>query len=405
MFAGFFLAGFEGTTGYNVHGEWIDQVSATQHDRFVDEDYVRLSRHGIRTVREAVRWPLIDAGRGRHDFTSLKPFVAAARRHGIGLIFDLFHFGYPQDADPFSEGFPIRFAEYAYAAARFVSAETDGVCCFTPVNEPSYFSWAAGEAGLFAPHQRGRGWELKVQMIRTAIRGMDAIRAACPSARFVNVDPICRVVAPSDREDLQEEADRFNRNVVFQGWDMLSGRLLPELGGSAGHLDIVGVNYYWTNQWEIGNAGVPLRRGDPRCARLRDLIRTVHDRYETDLMIAETAHIDEMRADWVREVAHEAAAACSEGVRLQGICFYPATSMPEWHARQDWTHMGFWDLDPREGVLHRIEYKPMIRALREARQYLDGTLLFEPGPAGDNADSGDGWSGVHRQCRDGSFVA
>ena len=31
MFRSFFLAGFEGSTGYNRHGEWFDQVTATGH--------------------------------------------------------------------------------------------------------------------------------------------------------------------------------------------------------------------------------------------------------------------------------------------------------------------------------------------------------------------------------------
>ena len=32
-FQSFFLAGFEGSTGINRHGQWFDQVEATQHDR------------------------------------------------------------------------------------------------------------------------------------------------------------------------------------------------------------------------------------------------------------------------------------------------------------------------------------------------------------------------------------
>ena len=39
MFRSFYLAGFECATGYNMHGEWIDQIAATEHDRHVDADY------------------------------------------------------------------------------------------------------------------------------------------------------------------------------------------------------------------------------------------------------------------------------------------------------------------------------------------------------------------------------
>jgi hypothetical protein len=152
VFRSFFLAGFEGTTGTNKHGEWIDQVAATQHDRFAHEDYARLREVGIRAAREAVRWPLVDRG-GRYDWSSVDPFVAAARAHEIDVIWDLFHFGYPADVDLFSDAFPRRFADYCFAAARHLSRDAAGPSWFTPVNEPSYLAWAGGEAGLFAPHR------------------------------------------------------------------------------------------------------------------------------------------------------------------------------------------------------------------------------------------------------------
>src|SRR6185436_7562054 len=196
-------------------------------------------------------WPVVDHGT-HFDFSSAEPFVQASREHGIEVIWDLFHYGYPKHVDLFSESFPEQFANYCHAAAEFIGRQTDGVCYFTPVNEPSFFSWAAGEVGRFAPHCKGRGFELKVCLCRAAIRGINAIRSALPGARIVNVDPLCHVVAPADRPDLAPAADSFNQNAVFQSWDMLAGRLMPELGGSREHLDVVGINYYWTNQWEFG---------------------------------------------------------------------------------------------------------------------------------------------------------
>src|SRR5205085_9068496 len=114
------LAGFESGTGYNAHCEWFDQIAATGHDRHADEDYRLLRAAGFRAAREAVRWPVVDVC-GRYDFSSVLPFIRAARRYEIDLIFDLFHFGYPPDVDLFSPDFAARFADYAYAAARFPS--------------------------------------------------------------------------------------------------------------------------------------------------------------------------------------------------------------------------------------------------------------------------------------------
>lgn len=373
MFSSFFLAGFESATGYNAQREWFDQIAATEHDLRADEDYKLLAGAGIRAAREGVRWPLVDLGRGRYDLSSLAPLVDAARRHGVELIYDLFHFGYPAGLDPFSDEFVERFADYCHAVARFVGARTAGACYFTPINEPSYFSWAAGDAGLFAPHARGRGWELKVNLARSGILGIDAIRAACASARIVNVDPVCRVVAPADDFELQREAEAFNRGAVMQTWDMLAGRLLPELGGSPSHLDIIGVNYYWTNQWEIGRAGLPLGDGDERRLPLREIVRGVCERYEgAQVLVTETGHVGEMRVPWLRELAAECEAMLTEGLPLRGVCLYPVLGMPEWHDRRAWARMGLWDLHAGDGGgLRRVPYETMHEALRDAQSRLE----------------------------------
>jgi hypothetical protein len=363
MFRSFFLAGFECATGYNMHGEWIDQIAATEHDLHVDADYGRLADVGIRGVREAIRWPLVDRV-GSYDFSSVDPFVRAARDHGFDVIWDLFHYGYPSDLDPFSERFAQRFAEYCGAAARYVVDRMDGRCYFTPINEPSYLAWAAGEVGRFAPHAHGRAADLKMSLARAAIRGIDAIRAVCPDARIVNVDPICRVVVAGDASNDVERARRFNEEHVFEFWDMVIGRVKPELGGSPRHLDIVGLNYYWTNQWQLGLEGVPLADDDPRRVPLAELVKKAWRRYGCEIVITETSALGEARAPWVHELSTMAEKLLAEGVPLGGICLYPILGMPEWHARETWTRMGLWDLQREQNVLRRKACAPMMDALR-----------------------------------------
>lgn len=370
LFRSFFFAGFEGTTGYNAHREWIDQIAATEHDRHADDDYRRLAAAGLLAAREAVRWPLVDR-RGRYDFRSVLPFLAASRRHRIEVIWDLFHYGYPADLDPFGEEFVRRFADYCHAAARFIRGHQEGVCYFTPVNEPSFLAWAAGEVGRFAPYCFGRGAELKLALVRAAIAGIDAIRAAVPAARIVNVDPLCRVVPPADHLDPHADAEDFNQRAVFESWDMLAGRTLPELGGSRAHLDIIGINYYWTNQWEIGCEERPIALDDPRRLPLSDLVRGVWERYGGDILITETAHVDDMRPGWMRAMADECAKLLAAGVPLRGACLYPILGMPEWHNRSVWARMGLWDLAPGNGQLERHVNLPMLEALREAHGMLD----------------------------------
>jgi beta-glucosidase/6-phospho-beta-glucosidase/beta-galactosidase len=149
---------------------------------------------------------------------------------------------------------------------------------------------------------------------------------------------------------------------------MLCGRMLPELGGSREHLDIIGINYYWTNQWEHTRPGIPLRDDDPRRAPLRDLVRGVWERYGGELMISETSHRDEMRPVWLRELAVECEALLAEGVPLQGVCLYPILGMPEWHARSEWSRMGLWDLVEEGEMLRRVACRKSLAAFKEAQR-------------------------------------
>jgi hypothetical protein len=367
LFDSFFLAGFEGTTALNRHGDWIDQIAATEHDRHADEDYRRLREVGLLAARDSIRWPIVDQ-RGRCDFRSARPLVEASRRHGITVIWDLFHYGYPTDLDPFHDEFVKRFAGYCYEAARFVRAHQDGPCYFTPVNEPSFLAWAGGEVARFAPHRRGVGPDLKIALVRAAIAGINAIRAIVPDARIVNVDPICHVVPPRDHALAHADAHDFNHRAVFEAWDMLAGRVRPELGGSPAHLDIVGVNYYWTNQWEIGREEEPLAHDDPRRVSLARLLRRAWKRYGGDLLLTETAQVDDMRSFWIHTVADACEELLNDGVPIRGACLYPILGMPEWHEPDKWTRMGLWDLAPDGGTLQRQVYEPMLDALRAAQR-------------------------------------
>jgi beta-glucosidase/6-phospho-beta-glucosidase/beta-galactosidase len=365
LFRSFILAGFECATGYNARGDWIDLVAATHHDLHADADYARLREVGIHAAREAVRWPLVDKGGGRYDFTTLEPFLAAAQKHEIEVIWDLFHYGYPAHLDPFSAEFPHRFADYCHAAAQFISSQQTGPGYYTPVNEPSFFAWAAGDTGRFAPHATGRGPELKRALAAAAIQGINAIRAAAPAARIVNVDPLCHVAAPPGRPDLAETIRHFNEHVVWESWDMIAGRLHPELGGSRAHLDIVGVNYYWTNQWEWGRPTPPLAPDDARRVSLRALLQQVWRRYGGEVLLTETAHVDDMRPSWMNYVTSEATALLDEGFPLRGICLYPILGMTEWHEPGTWVRMGLWDLHPRGSpTLEREICAPLLEAMR-----------------------------------------
>jgi hypothetical protein len=230
------------------------------------------------------------------------------------------------------------------------------------------------------PYQTGRGFELKVQLIRASIAIMEAIWSVAPDARFVHVDPLVNVVAhPSHPQDAAAaEAYRLSQ---YQAWDMLAGRLWPGLGGREEFLDIIGVNYYPHNQWFYDIRGgarsyefEELHRENPCYRPLRNMLREVHERYRRPIIIAETGTEDEVRPDWFNYVYHEAAAALDDGIPLEGICLYPILNHPGWVDDRH-CHNGLWDYADDAG--NRQIYQPLAEELHKARKFFDKKLGLE----------------------------
>lgn len=368
LFRSFWLAGFESACHINRQGMRLDLMSATQHDRELEADYARVKELGFGAVRESVRWHLVDRGR-RLDFSTVRPMLEAAQRQGVQILWTLCHYGWPEDVALLSAGFVERFARYCGAMARLVSELDDAVPFYTPINEISFFAWAAGEKEYMYPFMHGRGGELKRQLVRAAVAGMEAILEVEPRARFIHVDPLIHVVTPRGRPDLARAA-ADQRASQFDAWDMLTGGLHPELGGRPCYLDVIGVNFYHANEWEYPDQRLRWEDTprDPRWIPLHRLLEEVHTRYGRPILISETSHFGAGRCRWLREVVQEASAARAAGVPLEGLCIYPIIDRPDWDDPTLWHNSGLWDLRQAEdGRLERVPCSEYLAELREAQ--------------------------------------
>ena len=346
IFSSFWMAGFESACHVNRYGQRLDMLAATQHDRFAEADYARLRQVGITSVRDTVRWHLVERRGGEFDFSSFDPMLAAARRQGLQIVWDLCHYGWPDGLDIFAPEFVDRFARFCAAVARHVREQSDEVPLYTPVNEISFFAWAAGEVGWFLPYGHGRGPELKRQLIRAAIAGIEAIRAVDRRARIVTVEPLIHVVPPRGEPDRHGAA--AYRTSQFEAWDMLAGRLAPELGGHERYLDVMGVNFYHDNQWEHpGGRKIAwhILPRDPRWVPFHQLFREAYERYRRPIFVGETSHVGSGRAEWLRELTDEIALAIEAGVPVEGVCLYPIIDRFEWDDPGHWHNSGLWDFD------------------------------------------------------------
>ncbi|WCJ64184.1 glycosyltransferase family 4 protein [Agrobacterium tumefaciens] len=332
LFKSFLQGGFECSTHRlrprenERNGRRLDLIAATGHDTNAAQDYRQLAQFGIRTVRDGFRWHLIDRA-GEYDWSSIRPMLRAARETDTQVIWDLLHYGWPDDLDIWSPRFVDRFAGYAGACARLVREESDNVPFYCPVNEISFFAWGGGDAAYLNPFATGRGFELKVQLARAAIAAMDAILSVDGRARFVHCDPVINVITDPSRQ-WEAGVAEGHRQSQFQGFDLIAGRMWPQIGGNERYLDIIGVNYYFNNQWIHG--GPPIDIGHPLYKPLSKILAETYARYGKPILIAETGTEAERRASWFQYVYDEAQVAMQSGVPLEGICLYPIVNHPGW---------------------------------------------------------------------------
>jgi hypothetical protein len=376
LFRSFWMGGFEGACHINRSGTRLDLIAATQHDVQAAADYRLVRAVGMATVRDGVRWPSVEHG-GSYDFSSFIPMLQAALAEEVQVIWTLCHYGWPDDLDVFSAAWVDRFARYCGAIARIVADHTDQVPLYSPINEISFLCWAAGDVGGFIhPHARERGNELKRQLVRGAAAGIEAIWNVDRRARIVHVDPVIKVFPRRDRPDLVAEALQYDQSQ-FEAWDMLSGRTEPQLGGRPEYLDVMGLNFYHSNQWEHG--GDRLRWEDePRDDRwvpLHQLLAGLYQRYQRPICLGETSHFGSGRARWVREIGNEIAAALRAGVPVEGVCLYPVIDRPDWEDANHWHNSGLFDLlHQPDGTLRRVLNEEYAGALCEAQATVTDAL-------------------------------
>jgi beta-glucosidase/6-phospho-beta-glucosidase/beta-galactosidase len=358
LFKSFFMGGFECSTHRIGSGRRLDLIAATQHDMFAEADYARCRAAGIYTVREGLRWHLIETAPGVYDFRSAEPLLRAAQQGGMQVVWDLCHYGWPDDIDIFSDNFIRRFAAFSRAFAGYLKSESDDTPFIAPINEISFLTWAAGAVGCFYPFAQNRGSELKRRLARAAVEGIEAFWSVWPGARIVHPDPLIHVVGASDRD---EDVARAERDSMWESWDMIAGRRDAWVGGDPKYLDIVGLNYYPHNQWATdGETREMISRDHPEYAPLRNLIAAVYERYGRPLLISETGTEDERRAPWLRYVAEEVRAARAMGVPLEGLCLYPIVNHPGWDDDRH-CHNGLWDYPGEAG--ERAIYAPLAEEL------------------------------------------
>lgn len=358
MFGSLFLAGFECATQVRQDGVRLDSIVATCHDRFCEQDYALIRRHGFKCARDGFRWHLIGAKRGRYDFSSILPMLQASKRQNVSVIWDLCHYGIPDWLDIWSSEFPDELAAYTRAAVELISQETGRRPMVCPVNEISFWAWIGGQEGKVYPFRTDGAHELKRQLVRAKLQSIAAARQANPNTLVISAEPLINIVRDTnDEADIKAAADYHE--AQYEAHDLMLGRLEPELGGYPESIDVVGVNYYPHNQWRIRGGFVPLGHHDYK--PLSDLLLEVWRRYQKPIFIAETGAESCARPAWMYYVCQQVRTALENGVPVAGITIYPITHYAGWDNGRN-CEVGLFGAPDDAG--HRPLYAPLWQELQ-----------------------------------------
>lgn len=359
LFSSFLQAGFECASHRIRTRKRLDVFSSTGHDRFTRRDYELLLDFGIRTVREGARWHLIESSPGIYDLSSLEHLYRTADDLDIEIILDLFHFGWPDHLDIFHQDFIRALEQFTRKVADFLRARGQPRTYVVPINEISFFSWAGGDKGYINPFCLNRGHELKHQMVRAAAASSQILLDHLPGVRLISPEPVIHIVGNPAIPGDDAEAAAYTKSM-FEAWDMLSGRMMPELGGRPEYLDIIGVNFYDRNEWVHNDE--PITRDDPRYRPLHQILLEVWQRYSRPMFVSETGAEDGARAAWFEYVADEVDKAIELGVPMHGLCLYPILNHPGWDDDRH-CYNGLFDYADVNG--NRELYLPLASAIRK----------------------------------------
>jgi beta-glucosidase/6-phospho-beta-glucosidase/beta-galactosidase len=325
-FASFFQAGFECSSHRRRDGVRLDLIRATGHDKHVLRDLRLCKQLGFGTIRDGLRWYLIEKTPGQYDWSSWLPALEAAESVGLQVIWDLFHYGSPDCVDAAAPDFPDRFTEFAIAAVEVqqsVSARPPIVC---PLNEINFLSWAVDDDYFPRVGPRERGW-FKHQLVRAAVTAARAIKQRWPKTTIVWAEPLIHI-APHDRQRRTIRAAKANLNGMYEAYDWIMGLSEPEFGGDPSLVDVLGLNFYPHNQWYLDGPTIPMGHHEYR--PLADMLVEMAERYEKPIFLSETGAEGSAKPSWLHYVCNEVREAMDQGADIRGICWYPITAYPGW---------------------------------------------------------------------------
>ena len=347
-----------------------------------EKDLAALKKIGVNHYRFGIEWARVEPRPGVYNEAAIARYVEMAKKlraAGIEPVVTLWHFTFPSwlyDSRKKSRSnflhpdAPVRWKEYV---ARMVGALGPHVDVWVPQNEPngdlyiSYFGghWPPGL--LLTPGALKKATKVSVEMFREASR---TIRGEDPGALVMGIYSL-----PNwQRSHLQDPTAFVYNMMQRQNYD--------HLDQSADAMDLIGVNYYYS---QVASARRFIVRPDGEQSSnytqngwlidpegLHRVLSTVYARYGKPIVISENGigtQSEKKKIRYFREHIAQMRRAMADGVDIRG--YFPWTLIDNYEWAEGYA--------ANFGLTH-VDRKKMELVLEPSGQWFRNFIRANPEP-------------------------
>ncbi|MFC1622053.1 glycoside hydrolase family 1 protein [Patescibacteria group bacterium] len=329
--------------------QWSNHA-CDSYNRF-EEDFDLCVKLNNNAVRLGIEWARIEPEQGKFDQKEIehyKKVLRAAKDRGLQTFVTLHHFSSPKWISWTKRKTPKHFANFAEKCAEKFGELID---VYLTINEPQVYAMQSYLRGIWPPQKRNPWLSLVSQL--NFIRAHNKAYKAIKKVGDHKVGIVKNLVWFRVSKDSKIKPIDWLATKVLQ-W--LSGKFF--LGKISRHSDLIGVNYYFTNETKN------LKHKDPQ-DKISDMGWWLHPsgmekvllrlkKYKLPVYITENGLADaedKQREWWIKEILEHCHNAMEQGVDLRGYFHWSLIDNYEW-AEGFWPRFGLVEID-RENNLER----------------------------------------------------